>query len=232
MFGSRLVVKRFEESVLKYEARPVETGRILLYGDSTFTRSSFIYTDRHPEKGLPLMEEEIRRADGSPAVLNHAFGTGSADDLLYYYDRLVRPYQPCALVLSTAGNDFGFGYNAAEVMNVTATLVDWFQADFPDAPVYIFKKIPCLKNKGQVNRSNFLRFEFNDLLEEYAAEKEGVFLLRQQEMSCYYADAADIGDLSKTREDIYDADQVHLNAEGYALFIDQLRKVFHADGLI
>lgn len=232
MFGSRLEVRRFEPSVLQYEARPLETGRILLYGDSLLTRSSFIYTDRHPEKGLPLMEEELRMADGSPAVLNHAFGASSADDLLYYYDRLVRPYKPRALVISTAGNDFGFGYGAAEVMQILATLVDWFQADFPGAPIYIFKKIPSLKNKGRINYANLLRFETNQLLEDYCAEKEGVFLLDQREMPFYYMDPADIGDLSKTREDIYDEDQIHLNAAGYGLFIDHLRQVFGQEGLI
>ncbi|MBQ8894950.1 MAG: hypothetical protein IJ043_11165 [Clostridia bacterium] len=232
MFGSRLEVKRFEKDVLRYEARPVVTGRILLYGDSLLTRSSFIYTERHPEKGLPLMEEELRMADGSPAVLNHAFGTSSADDLLYYYDRLVRPYAPRALVISTGGNDFGYGYSPAEVLQILATLIDWFKADFPGAPIYCFKKIPCLKNKGLDNHSNRHRSETNQLLEEYCAEKGGITLLSQREMPFYYADPADIGDLSKTREDIYDADQVHLNAEGYAMFIDHLRKTFREEGLL
>ena len=50
--------------------------------------------------------------DGSQAIVNHGFGTSSADDLLYYYDRMVRPYAPRALVLATMGNDVGFGYDA------------------------------------------------------------------------------------------------------------------------
>ena len=42
MFGSRLRVKRFEDRVLAYESVPVETGKILFYGHSLFTRCSFI----------------------------------------------------------------------------------------------------------------------------------------------------------------------------------------------
>ena len=49
------------------------------------------------------MEEEVRMKDGSQAIINHGFGTSSADDLLYYYDRMVRPYKPRALVLATSG---------------------------------------------------------------------------------------------------------------------------------
>ena len=38
MFGSRLEVKRFEDRIEKYEAVPVQTGKILFYGHSLFTR--------------------------------------------------------------------------------------------------------------------------------------------------------------------------------------------------
>ena len=33
------------EDIKKYEARPVETGKVLFYGSSTFTRCSFIYCE-------------------------------------------------------------------------------------------------------------------------------------------------------------------------------------------
>lgn len=226
MFGSRLDVKRFEQDVGRYEARSVQKGKILLYGDSLFTRSSFIYTERHPEKGLPLIEEAF-----AGEVLNHGFGTSSADDLLYYYDRLVRPYAPRALVLSTGSNDIGFGYSAAEVMQILATLIDWFQADFPDAPVYCIKKILPLKHKGAVNHSTRHRQETNQLLEEYCAEKQGVRLLDQFEMPFCFEEGA-VGDPERVRADIFDPDQVHLNAEGYALLIGYLQRFFHQEGLL
>ena len=86
MYGSRLRVKRFEDRVLAYESVPVETGKILFYGDSLFTRCSFI-TKAGADN--PRLVDEVRMKDGSQACINHGFGTSSADDLLYYYDRLV-----------------------------------------------------------------------------------------------------------------------------------------------
>lgn len=210
MFGSKLKVKEFEESILQYEARPVQTGKILLYGDSLFTRTSYIFTEKHPEKGLPLIEEAI------PEVLNHGFGTSSADDLLYYYGRMVRPYAPRALVLATGANDIGFGYSPAEVLQILATLIDWFQAEFPDAPIYCIKRPPAIKHKGTENRAVLHRREFNRLLEEYTAEKDGVSLL---EIPAY-------------EEALHDKDGVHLNDKGYPLFIEHLRTFFESEKLI
>ncbi len=210
MFGSKLEVKRFEESILQYEARPVQRGKILLYGDSLFTRTSFIYADRHPEKGLPLIEREVS------GVLNHGFGTSSADDLLYYYNRMVRPYAPRALVLATGSNDIGFGYSPAEVMQILATLIDWFKADFPDAPIYCIKRPAAPKHKDPQARAILHRAEFNRLLEEYCAETDGVSLL---EIPVY-------------SQELHDTDLVHLNAEGYRLFIEHLRTFFQTEKLL
>ncbi len=233
MFGSRLEVKRFEKKyILKYEARPIETGKILFYGDSLFTRSSFVFTDSHPEKNHPLFEEELLAKDGSKAVLNHGFGTSSADDLLYYYDRLVRPYAPRALILATGANDIGFGYSPAEVMNILATLIDWFQAEFPGVPVYCIKRMPGIKHKGQVNHFTRHRDEFNELLVDHCAKKDNVHILDQYQVPLYFEKAEDIGDPDQVREDIFDTDQVHFNALGYKMFIDYLRDVLQEEGLL
>lgn len=232
MFGSRLEVKRFEEDILKYEARPVETGKILFYGHSLFTRTSFIYCDRHLEKNHPLLEEAVRMKDGSQAIINHGFGTSSADDLLYYYDRLVRPYAPRALFLATAGNDIGFGYSAAEIMNIEATLIDWFQADFPGAPVYCFGRTPTLKRKGVVDAFVRIGLEYNDLLKDYCAQKEGVTYIALNEAPCYFEKPEDIGDYNKVWDDVYDTDQVHLNKMGYGRFMEYIRDLLEKEGLL
>ena len=121
MYGSRLEVKRFEDRIVKHEAYPVEEGMILFYGHSLFTRCSNITNF----KENPMIEECVRMKDGSKAIINHAFGTSSADDLLYYYHRMVKPYKPRALVLATMDNDVGFSYSARDVMaaHVAASVV-------------------------------------------------------------------------------------------------------------
>ena len=67
MFEPRVPLKRLEKSIVEFEQKPIETGKILFYGSSGFTRWKPKYNHR------PL-EEDIRRKDGSPAAVNHGFG--------------------------------------------------------------------------------------------------------------------------------------------------------------
>lgn len=228
MFGSRLEVKKYEETILKYEARPVVEGKILFYGSSTFARCSAItkYTEN------PVLEEEVRMKDGSQAIVNHGFGGSSADDLLYYYDRMVRPYKPRAMVIFTGGNDAGFGYSAADSLNIIATMIDWFQADFPGAPVYCMTIVPQLKKVGEVSYTTRRRDEYNELLEDYCAEKEGVSVIRMQDAPCYFEKPEDQGDYNKVWEAVYHEDRGHLNAFGYSRFMDFIREFLDREGLL
>ena len=221
MFGSKLEIRRFEDRILKYEAVPVVTDKILFYGHSLFTRCSFI--TKYQEN--PMLEEEVRMKDGSQAIVNHGFGTSSADDLLYYYDRMVRPYKPRALVLATMGNDIGYGYSAKEVMEVVARIVQWAQADFPGIRVYCFSCSPVLKNKGVVGARVRLRKEYNQYLKDFCAITENCVYVPFDQAAFFYEKPEDIGDYDKVREDIFSPDQVHMNPYGYGLFMDYIREL-------
>ena len=222
MFGSRLEVRRFEDRIEKYEAVPVQTGKILFYGHSLFTRCSFITI---AGKDNPMLEDAVRMKDGTQAIVNHGFGTSSADDLLYYYPRMVRPYKPRALVLATMSNDIGFGYSAKEVMEILARIIQWAKADFPGIRIYCFNEEPTLKHKGQENLSTRIRAEYNQLLEAFCAVTENCIYVPMEKQSFYYEDSADIGDYNKVREDIFTADQVHMNPKGYEMFMDFVREL-------
>ena len=221
MFGSKLRVRRFENRVERYESVPVETGKILFYGHSLFTRCSFI--TGHQEN--PKLVEEVRMKDGSQAIVNHGFGTSSADDLLYYYDRLVRPYKPRALVLATMANDVGFGYSAEDIMEIEARIIQWAQADFPGIPVYCFSGVPVLKHKGQKNAATRIRKAYNEYLEDFCARTENCIYVPIHEAPFFYENPEDIGDYDKVREDIFAPDDTHLNPQGYALFMDFVREL-------
>ena len=220
MFGSKLRVKAFEDTILQYEAMPVETGRILFYGHSLFTRCSNRQINRW---GNPVLEEEIRKKDGSPAVLNHGFGTSSADDLLYYYHRMVKPYKPSALVLATGNNDFIYGYSPVEVMEILGRIVDYTQADFPGIPIYIIACMHSLKRKGEISAFTRQRDEFNRILKIYCQQKPGCRYFCMADHPFMYDDPKDAGQYDRIREDIYVEDQVHFNPEGYRLFMGFVR---------
>ena len=221
MFGSKLEIRRFEDRILKYEAVPVVTDKILFYGHSLFTRCSFI--TKFQEN--PMLEESVRMKDGSQAIVNHGFGTSSADDLLYYYDRMVRPYKPRALVLATMSNDVSFGYGAKDIMEVEARIIQWAKADFPGIPIYCFSEEPTLKKKGVVNAATRIRDEYNQYLEDFCARTEGCIYVPMEKAAFFYEKPEDIGDYDKVREDIFSPDQVHMNPYGYGLFMDYIREL-------
>ena len=100
MFDIPMDLKSLESSIVAYEQEPIEKGKILFYGHSLFTRWG------HPTWGYRRMDEDLRMKDGSLAVVNHGFGTSTSEELLYYYDRMVRPWEPRALVIASFVLDF------------------------------------------------------------------------------------------------------------------------------
>ena len=221
MFGSKLKIRKFDDRIAKYEAVPVVTDKILFYGHSLFTRCSFITSCQEN----PMLEQEVRMKDGSQAIVNHGFGTSSADDLLYYYHRMVLPYKPRALVLATFSNDIGYGYGVKDIMEILARIVQWAQADFPGIRVYCFNVYPTLKNKGLKNAATRARKEYNEYLEIFCNRTENCIYVPMEKQAFFYEKEEDIGDYDKIREDIFYTDQVHLNPEGYRLFMDFVREL-------
>ena len=221
MFGSKLVVRRFDGYAEKYEARDVEEvkGRILFYGHSLFTRCA--YQNRW---GNPSLEETVLGKDGKPAILNHGFGTSSADDLLYYYPRLVRPYEPRALVLCTSNNDFGFGYSPFEIVDILARVIDWTKADFPGIPIYVFSNLPTLKSVDTVSVFTRNRAEYDKMVEIMCAEKE-VHFVKLVDQPYMFEKAEDVGNYDKIRADIFSEDRTHYHAEGYMVFHNFIREL-------
>ena len=141
----------------------------------------------------------------------------------YYYDRMVRPYKPRALVLATFSNDFGYGVK--DIMEIQARIVQWAQADFPGIPVYCFNAGPTLKNKGQKNVSTRARKEYNEYLEIFCNRTENRIYVPMEKQAFFYEKEEDIGNYDKIREDIFYTDQVHLNPKGYAMFMDFVREL-------
>ena len=171
--------------------------------------------------------------DGTQAIVNHGFGGSAVDDLLYHYYHLVRPYEPRALVLHIGSNDVaGFAYSPSEIMDRVGILVDWFQHDFPDAPVYLVNRTPSVSYIGHNDAKRRLRDEYNQLMEWYCSAKTGVRLIRLNEIPFFFEDPSDIGDYDKIRTDLHDPDGSHLNAKGYELLLDWFRTYLEKEGLL
>ena len=189
-------VHRFEDQIQVYEKLPVETGKILLYGSSFF---AFWGYERAKQQWL---------AEGKLQVVNHGFGGATVEELLYYYQRLVLPYKPAAVVLRTGHNDV-WNCTAQEAYFLTEILVNWLKNDFPGIRVIALK---CFDAPWASEDFAKKLWQYNALLEQLAREDSQVSLVDLNPFM--YEEEKDIGTLRNFR-DIFQADGLHLTDDAY-----------------
>ena len=190
-----------------------EQGLIMLYGPSNFTRWS------NKKWGMVPAEEAIRMKDGSRAIVNHGFGTSTAEELLYYYDRCVRPWAPRALVCSSLGNDLAAGYTPNEVVALIARVLEYARRDFPGIKLYVYNRLPNVRTKtaNEVRRAQYM--EYNELIKAYADNHDDVTLIDFLKFPALFQDGH-AGDYEYPRPELYVEDGAHFNQAGYDVYRD------------
>lgn len=203
-------LRNYEKTILEYEEQPIEKGKIIFYGSSAFTRWK-------ASRGVRPLEEDIRMKDGSPAAVNHGFGGGTIEEGLYYYDRMIKPWEPRAIVLRFFPNDFRIGYTPEEVMYLISQLCNRARADFPGVKLYICDAMPHLRYASNRLWPAAAK-RFNKLVKAYCEANEDCTLVCQSAWRGFYKDPADAGDYSKVRDDIWVEDELHMTQKGYDLY--------------
>ena len=212
-------IRKLEKTVCEYEAKGIEKNKIVFLGDSSFTRWQNRYDDN------VNLEDVIRCKDGSKAVINHGIGGGTSEEMLYYYPRLVRAWEPRALVLQSYGNDFDAAYSPDEIMELQSRIFEYARQDFPGIRMFVCDVRPLLKDVANMSWKNHGRL-FNQLLVDYCKKHDDVTLLSHAQNPIFFRGEENTGDYSKSRDDLFIADQVHYNHKGYELYRD-----FFADAL-
>ena len=201
-----------------YEQDAIQTGKILFYGDSGFTRWNSRYGNRN-------LEEEFLLPDGSSSVLNHGIGGSTFEELLYFYPRLVRPYAPRAMVIKSFGNDYGQGYSPEEMIFLFSRLLAYARADMPGIRFYVCDYKPSLKKPKDPVKQKASRDTFNRLLKEYCERHDDCTFVCLSEYPLFYNNPASAGSYTDLREDLFIEDQVHFNQKGYDIYADFFRDV-------
>ena len=217
MFHIQAQLNSLEKEIVAFEQKPIETGKIMFYGHSMFTRWS------SPKFGMRPLEEDIRGKDGSCVCVNHGFGTSTSEELLYYYPRAVRPWAPKALVVMTLANDGMYGYSLEETMTNIVKLLHWARTDFPGIRLYLVEehphpsqKNPSISDKwnGYLHKKN----RFNEMLALYAQCHPDTKIIQLWDKPGFFETPEDVGNFRKVRDDLFAPDKVHLNQAGYDVF--------------
>ena len=213
MFDIPVNPRRLEEQVAALEQKEVETGKILFYGDRVFAGWEGILED-------------------TSAYVNNSLDAATAEDLLYYYGRLVRPYKPKMLVVSVGDHDMGYlnwEYSPEEVMANLARLCHWAKTDFPGMPILLLEYQVCARDKWHGSERDEWVYpyhcirRYNDLVRQFAATTENVHALTLWDKPEFFETAEDVGNPRKIREDLYEEDELHFNAAGYELLAGFVR---------
>lgn len=223
MFDIPMELKSLEAEVIAYEQQPIEKGKILFYGHSLFTRWG------GKRWGYRRMDEDIRMKDGSLAVVNHGFGTSTSEELLYYYDRLVRPWEPRALVIAAYGNDGMYGYSPEQTMEALSRLLAWARTDFPGIKLFIVESHPQPSGKNATikdlwNNAKHKREKYHEMIHIYAQTHEDTKIIQLWNQPELFETPEDVGNFRKVRDDIFADDKIHPNQAGYDILGPIFRK--------
>jgi lysophospholipase L1-like esterase len=189
---------RFEENVRAYEETdktdPPPAHAILLAGDSQFYRWKTLHED------LP-----------DYTIINRGIDSFQTSDLIYFADRLILRYSPRMIVLHVGGNDVNNGKTPDQILADFKTLVAKVRTKLPDVPIAFSSITPGPGRWEQAAQ----RKQTNLVIKNYVATQKGLLFI-------------DLWDAMLTpdgqpREDIWVADRIHPNHEGYLIRVRIMR---------
>ena len=158
-------------------------------------------------------------ADMAPLpVLNRGFGGSSTRHINAYFDRIVTPYRPRAIVLYAGENDIDAGESPADVL----AQVEHFMALKDDrlgrhVPIFYISQKPSKLRADQFERQSLA----NEAVKALAARREDL----------EYIDVVPAMLENGRPRDLYIEDGLHMNAAGYAIWRERVRAALGRGGV-
>jgi len=155
-------------------------------------------------------------------VIRRGFGGAKVNDLLFYADQIITPYEPRAIVINIGGNDIfsGLGNEPIEAPVVFVTykkLIAHIRTRLPDPPIY-FLAITATDDGSEDQRRAIL---LNQLIRNFSVQGERLLYID--------ASASILNAEGRVDAELLRRDGAHLNAKGYALLAAPVRKRLLAD---
>jgi lysophospholipase L1-like esterase len=145
---------------------------------------------------------------GSEQVLNLGFGGSTLEACVYFFDRLVTAARPSSLVVYAGDNDLGDGRTPDMVLGYFRALAGKVAAVLPDIPFSFISIKPSPARAG--------------ILERIVQTNGSIAAAIAQQPNAHYIDVfpAMLGADGKPRTELFQADGLHLSAEGYRLWTE------------
>jgi len=189
--------ERFEADIKKFEAadklHPPPVGEVVFVGSSSIRLWKLA-------DSFPGME-----------VINRGFGGSHLADSARYADRIVTPYHPRAVVLYAGDNDLADGATPEQVRDAYREFVAKVRANLPKAPIIYIGIKPCESRWKLVDKVKAA----NQLIAE----------AQRGDSTQHFVDTFGpmLGADGLPRQELFQADKLHLNAEGYKVWAELLK---------
>ncbi len=190
---------RWEKDIAAFEQRdrtnPPPQNALLFVGSSTILLWKTLAEDLPNHK-----------------VINRGFGGSQIVDATHFADRIIFPYQPKMVLLRSGGNDINAGKSPEQVFADFKAFVAKVHSKLPRTEIVYLALSPSIARWEQVDKGNTL----NALVKQFTQTARRV----------RYLDDADIslGPDGKPRPELFVADKLHFNAEGYKLLAARVRE--------
>ena len=189
---------KWEHAIAAFEqsdaTNPPPKGAYVFIGSSTVARWKSLVED------FPALK-----------VINRGFGGSEIVDATHFAARAIYPYAPKVVVLRAGGNDLWAGNPVDKVFGDFKDFCESVHAQLPDAKIVFLSLSPSVARWSQHEKEKAL----NTLAEHYMQGKP--FL--------QYVETYDVplGADGQPRAELFVADKLHFNADGYKLFAARIR---------
>jgi lysophospholipase L1-like esterase len=189
---------RWEKEIAAYEAadrtNPPPRGGVLFVGSSTVRLWKTLAHDFPDHK-----------------VINRGFGGSEIVDSTHFADRLIFPHGPKQVFLRAGGNDIHAGRLPGQVAADFADFVRTVHARLPETEIVYIAVNPAPARWGEGDK--------------YRALNRKVRKLALHMPRVSYVDAYDVSlkPDGQARHDLFLADRLHFNADGYKLLAERVR---------
>jgi len=189
---------RWEKEISACERRaasnPPPKGAIVFIGSSTIARWKTLKQD-FPDQ----------------PVVNHGFGGSEIVDSTYFADRLIFPLEPKMVFFRAGGNDLAAGKSVEQVFNDFKEFTEKVHARLPGTKIAFISWGPTPSRWKQHDKEK----EFNELAAGYIAGKSYLQYIETYDLP--------LGTNGLPRPELFVADKLHFNAEGYKLLVERVR---------
>lgn len=189
---------RWEKDIAAYEqsdrTNPPPKNALLFIGSSTIVRWKTLAQDFAGHR-----------------VINRGFGGSEIVDATHFAERLIFPHQPRLVFLRSGGNDLHAGKSPEQVFADFKEFEAKVHSKLPDTEIVFISLSPSIARWKQADKEKAL----NTMVEEFSKRTPRVKYIETYPMV--------LGADGQPRAELFVADKLHFNEEGYKLLIERVR---------